>query len=128
MPARISVVFCPVVAVTLPVTDPAATCAAGPRCCAEPGLAQIKMANSNAPQSGYHAPSLPLRHNFNDSLHDRTGHDHVSNLGLTSRGMGSGASGQAKQIILLPSFIPSGRRDQESIESSERSGGRNQFQ
>src|ERR1700676_3013472 len=112
MPTGSSVVFCPARAVTSPVMDAAVPCATGPRCCAKPGLAQIKMANNNAPQSGTNAPSLSLRHNFNDSLHDRTGHDHVRNLGLTSRGTGSGASGQAKQIILLPSFIPSGRRDQ----------------
>src|ERR1700686_5485262 len=98
MPARISVVFWPVVAVTLPVTDPAAACAAAPRCCANPGLAQTKMANSSAPQSGYHAPSLSLRHNFNATLHDRTGHDDASNLGLTSRCPGAVRPGKPNKL------------------------------
>src|SRR4029077_8255151 len=72
IPARLSVVFCPAAAVTLPMTDADVAGAAVSRCCAKAGIAQINMANSNASRSGYRAPSLPLRHSFNDTLHYRT--------------------------------------------------------
>jgi hypothetical protein len=39
-----------------------------PACCANPFVAQIKLAISKAPRSKYKTPSLSVRHNFNDSL------------------------------------------------------------
>src|SRR5580704_5690398 len=72
IPARLSVVFFPVAAVTFPVMEADVPGPAVPACCANPGTTQIAATISIAPQNAYKLPPLPLRHNFNDTLHFRT--------------------------------------------------------
>ena len=72
IPARLSVVFSPVPAVTLPAIEADAACEAVPDFCAAAGTVQIINAISNAPRSEYERPSLPVRRNFNGTLSHRT--------------------------------------------------------
>src|ERR1700722_15478682 len=122
-PGRLSAVFFPAAAVTLPVTDAEEAFAAGPAFCAKPEIAPRSMPRVNAPPRACQGPTHPLREYFKRLLLERSGALRPSRAGRIVTAERTQElqrySLAAKKSNLPPQFVPCDRGDQVEMEDSE---------